>query len=252
MKFLTITLVIIVGNWTIAYYFGGDIETIDSDLTYIILTIFLTITALFQIYQIRNGRKDILAWIIFGIFALSFNIAQHIWALNDLILDEKPFPSFADIAFIVGTISLIIFFMLTIGKKKQFISKNIFVKSIIPSCFVITVYTYFFISNHTELSLDQILLITYPILDSIALTAAFIGIILYFKNKLNLNMFLICVSMIPLTTGDVLFQITSANNENYSGSISDLFFYIQIILLTFGVYMISHNKINENLSVKKN
>jgi len=49
--------------------------------------------------------------------------------------------------------------------------------------------------------------------------------------------------MISTSIGDLLFQFTAINGTDYSGSISDLFFYIQYILLTFGVYSIANPKI---------
>ena len=241
-KYLVIALLAVVAMWAIGYFLGQKASILSSDFAYIPLTTLLTITAFFQIYQIRKENKNTTAWWIFAVFALSYNIAQHIWSLNELITDQKPFPSFADAAFIISTISLVVFFMLIIKSKKQSIAKWMYAIAIPSGCFTIGLATYFFISSNTKLIFEQILSLVYPILDSIALVPALIGIMMYLKGKMNFGIFLICLSIIPLTTGDILFQITTASNTYYSGSISDLFYYIQITLLIFGVYITSNSK----------
>lgn len=247
---LTISLLAVVSIWAIAYFSDQKIAILTSDFVYIPLTIMLTITAFFQVYQIRNDQRNILMWYAFAIFALTYSIAQHIWSLNEIILDTKPFPSLADVAFTISTVSIIVFLILIVKSKKQFISKWMYGVAIPSGCFVIILSTYFFITSNPDLTLDSIMSFAYPVLDSIALVPALLGVIMYFRNKVDFAICLICFAMIPLTTGDVLFQYTSANGTYYSGSIADLFFYIQITLLIFGVYMISNSKVRTNVSVK--
>ena len=249
---LMISLVTVTLIWAIPYFLGPNIATISSDLTYIPLTTVLTITALFQVSQTYKKNKENLIWIIFAIFAIFYNIAQHIWSVNELILDQKPFPSIADIAFLIDTICLVVFFIFYIKSLKQNVSKKMWVMAILPSGGIIlfSMYSYT-ISNTAENIINQILLFSYPFLDSIALVPSLIGIMLWFKNKMNFAVFLICSSMIPLTVGDILFQITTQNGITYSGSIPDLFYYNQIVLLIFGVYYLANIITKNNFEVKK-
>ncbi|MDC8452391.1 MAG: hypothetical protein LV477_05730 [Candidatus Nitrosotalea sp.] len=250
-KYLVISLLAVIAMWATGYFLGQSAAIISSDFAYIPLTSVLTITAFFQVYQARKENRNVLPWYVFAVFSLSYNIAQHIWSINELITDQKPFPSFADVAFTIDTISLVIFFMLIIRSEKQLISRWMYVIAIPSSCFTIGLTVYFFISNSTESTLEQILLLIYPVIDSIALVPALIGIMMYLKGKVSVATCLICVSMIPLTTGDILFQITTASGTSYSGSISDLFYYIQITLLIFGVYIISNSKTRSSVSVSQ-
>ncbi len=250
-KYLAISLLTIVVIWAISYFLGQNAAILSSDFLYIPLTTILTITAFFQVYQIRNEHKNIVTWYAFAIFALTYSIAQHIWSLNEIILDQKPFPSLADVAFTISSICMILFFMLIIKSKKQLISRWMYAIAIPPSCFIIAASVYFFMTNNTEATLDNIVSLVYPILDSIALVPALIGIVLYFRSRIDFATCLICFSMIPLTIGDILFQITSADGTYYSGSIADLFFYIQITLLIFGVYAISNSTPRSNMSVNQ-
>jgi hypothetical protein len=249
---LIASLVTISSIWTICYLLGPDIAKISSDLTYIPLTTILTITALFQVSQIRRGSKDNQIWIIFAVFAISYNIAQHMWSITELIFDQRPFPSYADIAFLTDTVCLIPFFILYIKSLKQNITKTMLAISVLPSCGIVLLSIYLYSMVNTTSSItDQLLTFSYPFLDSISLVPALIGIMLWFKNKLNFSVFLICSSMVALIIGDILFQITSQNGTNYSGSISDLFFYIQIDLLIFGVYYLANIRHNNNFEAKK-
>ena len=248
---LIVSLVVMSFVWTIPYLLGQNISKISSDLTYIALTVFLTVTAFFQVSQTRKGSKDNLIWIIFSIFAIMYTAAQHIWAVNELIFDQKPFPSFADAAFLIDTICLIIFFILYIKSLKQNISKKMLVIATLPSSVIVLLSVYLYLlSNSTDSIMIQILLFSYPFLDAIALVPALIGIMLWFKNKSNFTLFAICSSMIPLITGDVLFQVTTQNETYYTGFIPDLFFYLQIDLLIFGVYYLS-NTLKNNFEEKK-
>ena len=245
------SLVVISSIWIISNILGPNIAKISSDFTYIPLTTILTITAFFQITQIRKGNKQGLIWIIFAVFAITYNIAQHMWSIKELIFDQRPFPSFADIAFLIDTICLIPFFILYIKSLKQNITKKMLAISVLPSsCIVLLSIFLYSTSNTADNFVNQILLFSYPFLDSISLVPALIGIMLWFKNKLNLPVLLICSSMIPLIAGDVLFQITTQMGINQTGDISDLLFYIQIDLLIFGVYYLA-NKNSNHLVEKK-
>ncbi len=248
---LLVSIAIIFVIWAIPDFLGQDIAQISSDLTYIALTVFLTVTAFFQVSQTSKGSRESLIWIIFAVFAIAYTAAQHIWAVNELIFGTRPFPSGADAAFLIDTICLIIFFILYIKSLKQNISKKMLALAILPSIVVVLIAGYYYmLSNSTDTIMIQILLFSYPFLDAIALVPAIIGIMLYFKNKLDFSLLAISSSMIPLAIGDITFQITTQNETYYTGSIVDLFFYIQIVLLIFGVYLLS-NTIRSNFEAKK-
>lgn len=247
-KYLVISLLAVVAMWATGYFLGQRAAMLSSDFAYLPLTILLTITAFFQVYQIRKENRNILPWYVFAIFALSYSIAEHIWSFSELITDQKPFPSFADVAYIIDTLSLTIFLILFIRSKKQFISKWMLTIGILSGCFIISISTYVFVTNYTEIGIEQISTLIYLVLDSIALVPATIGIMMYFKGKMNFAALLICVSMIPLIVGDILFQITTTNGTYYSGSIPEPFYYIQITLLIFGVYITSNDKTRLSVS----
>lgn len=243
-QYLALSLLAVVGIWATGYFLGQDSATLTSDFLYIPLTIFLSMTGIFQVRQAYREHKNIFTWTVFFIFTISFLVAQHIFSLDELILDQTPFPSLADVAFTIGTICLVPFFISFIKSRNVSIPKWSIAMAILSSCFVITATIYLFtLSGDLKPSLSNVLALTYPILDSISLAPAIIGMILFFKNRMDFFASLICFSMISLTIGDLLFQFTAINDTNYSGSISDLFFYIQYVLLTFGVYSIG-NPIN--------
>ncbi len=251
LQTLVVLIAIISAIWAIPDFVGPDIAQISSDLTNIALTVFLAVTAFFQLSQIRREAQDKITWVIFAVFAISYTAAQHIWAVNELIFDTRPFPSLADAAFLVDTLCLIAFFMLYVRPYKQSISRKMLAIATIPSSLVVLVSAYYYaLSNSTDTFMNQILLFSYPFLDAIALVPATLGIMIWLKNKSDFPLLAICSSMIPLAIGDVSFQITTQNNTYYTGSFVDLFFYIQIVSLTFGVYVLS-NTIRKNSEEKE-
>lgn len=234
---LSITFVV----WAVPAFSGQDTAEISSDLTYIALTVFLAVTAFYQVSQTRRGSRDALTWIVFSFFAIFYAAAQHIWAVNELIFGTRPFPSLADATFLADTICLIVFFMLYVMPHGKKITKKMLLFAVVPSMAVVTIAGYSYtLSNSTDPIIIQVLLFSYPFLDAVALVPAMLGLMLWSKEKSGLGPIAICLSMIPLAAGDTLFQITTLNNTYYTGSLPDLLFYVQIVLLTFGVYLVSN------------
>lgn len=244
---LSLTFVV----WAVPAFSGPDTAEISSDLTYIALTVFLTVTAFYQVSQTRRGSRDALVWIVFSFFAIFYTAAQHIWAVNELIFGTRPFPSLADAAFLADTICLIGFFILYVGPLGKKVTKKILLVAILPSVAVVAIASYTYtLSNSTDPMIIQVLLFSYPFLDAVALVPAMMGIMLWSKERLGLGPIAICLSMIPLAAGDTLFQVTTLNNTYYTGSLPDFLFYIQIVLLTFGVYLVS-NTMRYNMREEK-
>ncbi|HJU13937.1 MAG TPA: hypothetical protein VJ792_05720 [Candidatus Nitrosotalea sp.] len=239
---LVILLAIVFVVWVVPDLSGQDIAMISSDLTYIALTVFLTVTAFYQVAQAHNSGRGILIWVIFSVFAMFYTAAQHIWAVNELIFGTRPFPSLADVAFLADSLCLIAFFMLYIQSLGKKITKKMLLIAVLPSIVVVGVSAYSYVlSNSTDPIFIQVLLFSYPFLDAIALVPAMLGIMIWSKERPNLSLLAICSSMMPLATGDTLFQLTSQNNTYFTGSLPDFFFYVQIVLLTFGVYLMSNS-----------
>jgi len=234
--------------WSTAYLLGKETSIKMNDFVTIPITLLMVMTGIYRIL-ISKDKKSRNTWILFSIFAMSWSIAEHIWSLDELILDVKPFPSFADIGYLVGTIILPAFFIMLLLPFKKFISKQFVTISVLIGLSIVIFATYLswpIIANN----FGEFLLSIYPILDGVVLMPAFIIIILGIKKKMNFSSSLLCFAMISIAIGDILFQITTTNGTYYSGSLSDLFFILGYTLFVFGAYNVNSSGIMQNISVR--
>lgn len=234
-KYLIVSLLVIFFVWFIPFSFGENIAIFTNDLVYIPLSLFLVMVS---VYRVIESKKDLrIVWIMFLVSAIGQLVAQHIWSLDELILDTIPFPSYADVAFLICYLMWIPFFFMYIKPLKNLISKNILVFAICISCAIIIPYSYYLIQSAAgTYTIENTLLVAYPIIDGVNFVPVSIGIILFFKGKTNFFPSLMFFAMVPQLIADILFQITSANGTYYSGSFTELFFYLPFVLFMFGAY----------------
>lgn len=234
-KYLIISLLVIFFIWLIPYSFGEDIAVFTNDLVYIPLSLFVVMVSFYRLIESKKGLR--IVWTMFLVSAIAQLVAQHIWSLDELVLGTKPFPSYADVAFLVSYLMWIPFFFMYIKPLKNLISKKILVLAIAISCAIIIPSSYYLIQSAAgTYTIENTLLASYPIIDGINFVPVSIGIILFFKGNANFFPSLMFFAMIPEVIADVSFQITSTNGTYYSGSFADLFFYFTFVLFMAGAY----------------
>lgn len=245
-KHLIFSLLTIFAIWSTAYLLGKDVSIKVNDYVTIPITLLIVMNGIYRILTSEN-RTSRYTWILFSIFAMSWSIAEHIWSLNELVLDVKPFPSFADVGYIIGTIVLPVFYIMLLQPFKKYISKQFIITSISIGLCIIIFETY--ISWPISGSdFTAILLSAYPILDGLVLMPAFVITILGIKKKMDFSSMLLCFAMMLVTVGDIIFQITTRNGTYYSGSLSDLFYVLSYALFAFGSY--NKTQPRQNRSIK--
>ena len=247
-RYLIFSLIAIFAVWVSAYLIGKDTSIIVNDYVTIPLTLLIVMIGFYRIIvsQDKTSRNT---WILFSIFAMSWSIAEHIWSLDELILDVKPFPSFADVGYLIGTIILPVFYIMLLQPFKKYISKQITTISILLGFTIIILITYISwpISGN---NFTENLLSAYPMIDGIVLMPAFIIIILVIKKKMSFSSSLLCFAMMMSTIGDIVFQITSTNGTYYSGSLTDLFYILSYGLFIFGAYGNTRSDVKQSVSAK--
>lgn len=248
-RYLIISLLVTFFVWFIPYSFGENIAVFTNDLVYIPLSLFLVMVSFYRLIESKKGLR--IVWTMFLVSAIAQLVAQHIWSLDELILDTKPFPSYADVAFLISYLMWIPFFITYLKPLKNLISRKILVLSIIISCTIIVPSSYYLIQSAAgTYTIENTLLSSYVIIDGINFIPVSICITLFFKGKINFFPSLMFFAMIPELIADVLFQITSSNNTYYSGSLSDLFFYFTFVLFMFGSYSSHQLGKKQDLGVK--
>ena len=82
---------------------------------------------------------------------------------------------------------------------------------------------------------NLLVLLSYPILDSIILIPALIGVILFFKGGVNFMVSLLCLGIISQIIGDNSILFLSLQNIYYPGHLAEVLFLWTYALFAFGL-----------------
>jgi len=161
----------------IVNFFSDDNRTLVTDLLYIpIPSILLTLSLIIMLRFKMIGYHG-KAWILFFIFAACWFTAEQIWLVYELMLNIEPWPSVADLFYILGYPFLLAFSICYIHPVRKAITKKLVIFSsiislllLVPS--IVMAYQPGSYANDFEI----LLALSYPILDAIVFCPAFIGI----------------------------------------------------------------------------
>ena len=218
------------------------------------LLISLVVTGLAFLIAESIGKETTIVfgnWIFFLVFAVVWFIAETVWTVTELFYNEKPFPSSADIFYILGYPFYFIFVILYLKPFKNSISKKLIVStSLIATAVLIPNLYMTFQNNSNETQTTIILEAIYPIADAIVLIPSMIGVTLFFRGKVNFLWSLLLIGFICEVIADTGFQYFSLNNSIYTGHPVDILFLWVYIIFSFGLY--DHIKIFKKSHDKKN
>lgn len=188
----------------------------------------------------RKGLQGIhgKSWVFFTIFATLWFIADQLFTFNELYLHESPFPSSADIFYIVGYPFYFVFALLYLKPFKKAISKKqiAYASLIAVTVLIVNLYMIFQNNSSDETQTAIIIGLVYPIADAIILVPSIIGVMLFFRGAVNFLWTLLLIGFICEVIGDTVFQYLSLSNDMYTGHPIDILFLWAYILFSFGLY----------------
>jgi len=233
-------LIILVSN-----IIGKEVTVLVGNLLYTPITIALVALTAIMVKKFHGKSMHGIAWLMFLVCASSWFVAEHIWNIEELVYHENPFPSTADIFYVIGYAFLFLFSIYYLKiVKKAITRKTVLIASAISFSLLIPSIYMTMETNSDIQGFALALAFAYPVLDAIVLVPAIIGVILFFRGEVNLLWTLMSFAIISLVGGDTGFLITQMNNTYYTGHPIELMFYYSYILFSFGVY--SHIKIFTN------
>jgi hypothetical protein len=235
-KYLILALVACAFVTLVSNFIGNDVAIFVGNLMYVPVSGALLIMSVLMISRFGMSGNIGLAWVSFGGYAISWFIAEMLWVVQEMYLKIDPFPSSADIFYIVGYPFLLMFFIaylqpvrLAITKKMLVTSSSLAVGTLIPSMHLALEP-----SSSSDL-LQSILSIIYPIFDAVIIIPALLGVALFFKGQVNFTWTLICLGTISVFVADTAFLFAQNEDSYYTGNPMEIMFYWSYILLTFGV-----------------
>jgi hypothetical protein len=225
----------------VANFFGKESAILIGNLGYVPITISLTVLTAFMVFKFRANSIYGIAWIMFLACTTSWMIAEHVWIVEELVLNVKPFPSSADMFYILGYGFLILFSIYYLKVVKNTISKKMILMSITASVSLLIPSLYLTMFENSDVSgVAFFLAFVYPILDAIVLVPALLGIMMFFKGEISRMWTFFSLAIVSLAAGDTGFLLTQMNDSYYTGHPIEIFLMWSYVLFSFGVYSQYH------------
>jgi hypothetical protein len=157
--------------------------------------------------------------------------------VEELVLNVKPFPSSADIFYVLGYGFLILFSAYYIKVVKNTLTKKMILVAVTASISLLLPSLYITISENSDVSgVAFLLAFAYPVLDAIVLVPALLGIMMFFKGKVSRMWTFFSLAIISLAAGDTGFLLTQMNGSYYTGHPMEILLMWSYVLFSFGVY----------------
>lgn len=250
-KYLIISLIASGFGFLVAESIGK--ETADLFANFIFIPVPASVVILSGILTKRTGLTGShgKAWVIFTIFAALWFVAEQVWLVNELVYKEKPFPSSADFFYLSGYPFYFMFSFLYLHPFRNAISKKMIIFTSLIAITVLIPNLFMTLNNNSDESEFAIILgAIYPIADVIVLIPAMIGVVLFFRGKVNFLWSLLLIGIIIEVIADTGFQYFSLDNSYYTGHPVDILFLWSYLLFSFGLY--DHIKIFKKSHDQKN
>ena len=175
---------------------------------------------------------------LFLSLALSFLfIAEQIWTTFEYFLFIDPFPSIADIFYVLSYPFFALFLFSYLKPLKKLITKRIVgFAVIVSSAFILPVFMTTYDLNSESEMFEFIMALLYPIADAILLVPAIIGIIFLFRGERNYFWSSILIGIILTVIADVTFTFLDAADLYQGGNPIELGWLIAYVLWAFACY----------------
>ena len=234
--YLLFTLLGITSLVLLANFVGQDTAENITDWTSIILSGAVMFFSFFMTskYGIKGNHGK--AWILFMLFSAYWFCAETIDPVYKIVLGVEAWEYADDFFYVTGYqlfFAFLVFylkpFVTQISKKMLVGITVISISLLIPSLMMIID------SESYSMSGNTVLLFSYPILDSIVLIPALIGVVLFFMGEVNFMISLLCLGIITQIIGDNSVLFLTLQNVYYPGHLAEVLFLWTYALFAFGI-----------------
>jgi len=236
-KYLILALVVCALINLVSNFIGNEAATFVGNVMYIPIAGTFLIVSMLIISRFGMSGSVGLAWILFGGYAVSWFVAEMLWIVQELYLKIDPFPSSADIFYLLGYPFLLMFFIAYLQPVRRAITKKMLTAASLLAVGILIPSLYFALEQGQSADLLQYMLsVIYPVFDAVVIIPALLGVALFFKGQVNFTWTLICLGTISLFAADTAFLFGQNDDSYYTGNPMEIMFYWNYILLTFGMY----------------
>ncbi len=234
-----------------ATFFGKEIVKNVTDITYIPVTGSLVVLSLIMVIRFGFTGNHAKAWICFLVFSILWFFAETAWSLLELVYHTNPFPSTADVFFVLGYPFLFCFLLYYLKPVYKAITRKMLLTTIAAAVTIMIPSVFMAYNFDPGVSpIENALGTFYPIADAIVFVPSLIGIALFFRGQVNFTWSFICIGIVLQAIGDTVFQITTFTDSYYTGHPVDIIFLWSFIFLSFG--LVDHIWIFKREQAKRN
>jgi len=235
-EYLLFTLLGITALILLANFIGPQIADDISNGISIILSGIVTVLSFFMVlkYGVKGNHGK--AWILFMLFSAYWFCAEIVDIIYNVVLGIEPWEYADDFFYITGYQLFFAFLVFYLRPFVKQISKKILVGTSIISIFLLIPSLFMIIDSDPDFEKENFLvLLAYPVLDSIILIPALIGVVLFFKGGVNFMMSLFCLGIITQIIGDNSILFLSLQNLYYPGHLVEILLLWTYTLFSFGM-----------------
>ena len=217
----------------------------DTQFSYIAIPAYAILPGLVTVYSAvlaiklyKRNSYQAKGFILFTIAATFWFIAEQIWQLYDHIWEGAPFPSEADIFYIAAYPLMTLFLFMSLkpvikktGKPVWLFAIGLAISFLIPS--VLAAYDDMF----EEETFATAIALLYPILGSVQMVPAIVGIMYLTKQGASLSWMLILFGFIIYGVADTFFLFAELDGTYYDGHPVDLLWLYTYVLVVFAFHI---------------
>ncbi|MFB5611432.1 MAG: hypothetical protein ACE5R3_02040 [Nitrosopumilaceae archaeon] len=236
-KFLLISIIVIVIANLLSNVIGEETAILVGNFVYFPTAGGLVFVSVLLLKRLGSTGKHGTAWIsLFG-FSVMWFVAEMVWTAEELFLNIEPYPSAADIFYLMGYPFLLLFLISYLEPIKNAITKKVLIIPIIISLSVLIPSLYFAFYDVMDIgNLDYTIAAAYPVADSFVIVPALIGIHLFFRGQVNFMWSLVCIGIISVFIADTAFLFAQVEHWYYTGHPMEILFHFTYVLMAFGAY----------------
>lgn len=211
---------------------GSPAATLFGDLTQLVLSAVAGAAALFAARRATGRLRT--SWLWIGAGVLGWSAGQLIWSYYELIADQDPFPSLADVGYLMFPVCVATgLWLFPTSQAKGIRLRNVLDGIVVVSALLAiswaTVLESTFLANAAEGFGTLVVATAYPVGDVL-----FIGMMIYSLTRpgpYRRTQILLAAAMVAMAASDSPFAYQGANGTYETGSLVDLGWVTAFVLI---------------------
>ena len=214
--------------------------SLPTNLIILVILVIFSIILTIKLYKQKHFQSK--AFLFFTIGSLCWLIAEMDWSLYDYVFNIDQFPSTADIFYIAAYPFFFVFLLISLKPIQKSITKKLWLFSFVLSfTFLIpSLLAYFNATNEVKGGLDLIsrsIVLSYPILSSLQLAPAIVGIMFLAKKGVSYSWMLLLFGFLLYSLADTIYLFSQLKIFTYyDGHPVDLMYLYSFLLIIFSLH----------------